>query len=84
MGNHVRDATAAEHGAPPGTYTVTVSFLIDTTGKVTEVTIIQDAGYGTADDVLHAFKKAPKMDTCYHEWQKSYLQAKAKSLLSGK
>jgi len=48
-----------QNGAPPGLYVVTVSFLIDTTGKVTEVKVLEDPGYGTARDVLNAFKHAP-------------------------
>ena len=47
----------AQNNAPEGTYVVIVSYLIDTTGKVTEVKIEQDPGYGTANDVERAFRK---------------------------
>ena len=50
---------AAKHKAPPGNYTVKVSFLVDKEGKVSNVEIINDRGYGTADDVLKAFKHSP-------------------------
>lgn len=56
---HVHVTVAANHKAPPGNYTVEVSFMVDTTGKVTNVKIDQDPGYGTADDVLKLFKHSP-------------------------
>ena len=53
---HIHPTVAADHKAPPGRYTVTISFLVDETGKVSEVQVINDPGYGTANDVLKAFK----------------------------
>ena len=34
---HVHPKVAARHKAPPGNYTVTISFLVDKEGKVTQV-----------------------------------------------
>ena len=51
--------TPVIHKAPAGTYIVTVSFFIDTTGKVCAVTIVNDPGYGTGNDVLNAFQHCP-------------------------
>jgi protein TonB len=56
---NIHPETPAIHGAPPGRYTVTVSFLVDTTGKISEVRCVNDPGYGTADDVVKAFKHCP-------------------------
>ncbi len=56
---NIHSAVAADHGARPGNYVVTVSFLIDTTGKVSDVQVLNDPGYGTAEDVLKAFKHCP-------------------------
>lgn len=56
---HVHPKVAARHKAPPGSYTVTVSFLVNKEGKVSEVQILEDPGYGTAEDVLKAFKHTP-------------------------
>ena len=50
---------AAKHKAPPGNYTVQVSFLVDVTGKVSNVEIVTDPGYGTGEDVLKALKHSP-------------------------
>jgi hypothetical protein len=33
--------------------------MVDTTGKVYDVQIVNDPGYGTAQDVLKAFKHCP-------------------------
>lgn len=49
----------AQHGAPVGKYTVVLSFLVDTTGKISDVRVENDPGYGTAQDVLKAFKHSP-------------------------
>ena len=56
---HVHPRVAARHKAPPGNYTVTISFLVDKTGKVTEVKALNDPGYGTAEDAVNAFKHTP-------------------------
>lgn len=56
---NIHPQVPADHGAKPGRYIVTVSFLVDTTGKVSDVQILNDPGYGTAADVLKAFKHCP-------------------------
>jgi protein TonB len=55
----LHSGVALDHGAPRGRYTVTVSYKIDTTGKLTEIEILQDPGYGTIIDVISALKKSP-------------------------
>jgi len=56
---NLRPSTPADHGARPGIYIVTISFLVDTAGKVSEVQVLNDPGYGTAEDVLKAFSHTP-------------------------
>ena len=51
---------AYQHGAPTGSYIVTASYLIDTTGKISNVTILKDPGYGTGQDVLKLLKHSPR------------------------
>lgn len=51
--------TPAVNGAKPGVYVVVISFLVDTAGKVSEVRVINDPGYGMAEDVLKAFSHTP-------------------------
>ena len=60
LNSRLNPFTPAEMGAGPGVYVVTVSYVIDTTGEVTELKILNDPGYGTAGDVKRAFKNVPK------------------------
>ena len=56
---NLRPETAAVNGAKPGVYVVIISFLADTTGKVSEVQLLNDPGFGTGADVLKAFSHTP-------------------------
>lgn len=49
-----------ENGAPTGVYTVTVSFVVDTEGKVSDVKAENDPGYGTKDEAIRVIRKGPK------------------------
>lgn len=49
-----------DNGAPPGNYTVTVSFKVDKDGNLTEVEALNDPGYGTASEAVRAIKKSGK------------------------
>ena len=48
-----------ENGAPPGNYTVIVSFLVDKNGNISEVQALNDPGYGTATEAIRVIKKGP-------------------------
>jgi protein TonB len=52
--------TPADNGAPPGSYTVTVSFLVDKTGNISQVKAENNPGYGCADEAVRVIKKGPK------------------------
>ena len=49
-----------QNGAPPGKYTVMVSFIVDKEGNISEVSADTDPGYGTKDEAVKAIKKGPK------------------------
>ncbi|BAV08947.1 outer membrane transport energization protein TonB [Filimonas lacunae] len=49
-----------ENGAPPGNYTVVVSFLVDKDGSISEVKSENSPGYGTAEEAVRVIKKGPK------------------------
>lgn len=49
-----------DNGAPPGTYTVTISFKVDKDGNLTEIEALNDPGYGTATEAVRAIKKSGK------------------------
>jgi protein TonB len=48
-----------DNGAPPGNYTVIVSFLVDKSGNISEVQALNDPGYGTASEAVRVIKKGP-------------------------
>ncbi|HEX5150913.1 MAG TPA: N-acetylmuramoyl-L-alanine amidase [Parafilimonas sp.] len=45
--------------APPGIYTVTVSFLVGENGKVSDIKALNDPGYGTAAEAVRVIKQGP-------------------------
>ena len=49
----------ARKGAPPGNYVVVVSYLVDTAGKLSDIQLLQNPGYGAADDVVQLLKCSP-------------------------
>jgi protein TonB len=48
-----------DNGAPPGNYTVIVSFLVDKSGNISEVQALNDPGYGTSEEAVRVIKKGP-------------------------
>lgn len=49
-----------ENGAPPGKYTVIVSFIVAKDGSPSEVTAENDPGYGTKAEAVRVIQKGPK------------------------
>jgi protein TonB len=47
-----------ENDAPGGTYKVTVSFLVDKDGSISEVKALNDPGYGIAAEAVKVIKKS--------------------------
>lgn len=46
--------------APPGTYTVVVSFTVDVDGNLSDVRAENDPGYGTGAEAVRVIKRGPK------------------------
>jgi protein TonB len=51
--------TPVEHGAPAGSYTVWVQFIVDKEGKPTEFKALTHHGYGMETEVIRTMRKAP-------------------------
>lgn len=49
-----------ENGAPPGKYTVIVSFIVSKDGSISDVTAENDPGYGTKAEAMRVITKGPK------------------------
>jgi hypothetical protein len=48
------------NGCPPGKFVVKVSFIVDKKGKLSDLKLEHDPGYGTGTEVLRFFAKADK------------------------
>lgn len=57
---NLRSDVPTENGAPPGRYTVVVSFLVDKDGNISEVRAENDPGYGVADEAVRVIQRGPK------------------------
>lgn len=55
---NLRTDLPVENGAPAGTYTVIISFLVDKEGNISEVKAENDPGYGTAEEAVRVIKKS--------------------------
>ncbi len=53
---NLRSEVPADNGAPVGSYTVLVSFLVDKEGNISEVRAENDPGYGTAAEAIRAIQ----------------------------
>jgi hypothetical protein len=49
-----------DKGAPPGKYTVVVSFQVDVEGNVSDVKALNDPGYGTGAEAARVIARGPK------------------------
>lgn len=56
---HLNRDIPVEKGGPPGKYTVILSFIIDTKGKVSNIEAENDPGYGTAEEAVRVMKLSP-------------------------
>lgn len=59
-----------ENGAPPGKYTVIVSFIVDKTGKVSDVVAENDPGYGTKAEAVRVISKGPNWNPAIQNGRK--------------
>lgn len=48
-----------QNGAPFGKYVVTVSFIVDKEGNISDVRAENDPGYGTKEEAIRVIKKGP-------------------------
>lgn len=48
------------NGSPAGKYTVEASFTVNKNGKITDINIPIDPGYGSAEEVIRILKLCPK------------------------
>ena len=51
---------ATDNGAPEGTYTTVVQFVVDKEGNISDVKALTNHGYGMEEEAMRAIKKGPK------------------------
>jgi protein TonB len=51
---------ASDNGAPEGTYTTVVQFVVDKEGNISDVRSLTTHGYGMEDEAMRVIKKGPK------------------------
>lgn len=54
--------TPIDNGAPEGTYTVTVQFVVDKEGNISDVRALSNHGYGMEQEAVRVIKKGPKWE----------------------
>ena len=56
---HLNVDVPTDNGAPPADYTVTVSFVVDRNGMISDVKADNDPGYGTKAEAIKVIQKGP-------------------------
>jgi protein TonB len=51
-----------DNNAPEGTYTVTVQFIVDKEGNISDVRALSSHGYGMEDEAIRVIKKGPRWE----------------------
>ncbi len=51
---------ATDNGAPEGTYTTVVQFVVDKEGNISDVRALTNHGYGMEEEAMRVIKKGPK------------------------
>ncbi len=51
---------ATDNGAPEGTYTTVVQFVVDKEGNISDVRSLTNHGYGMEEEAMRVIKKGPK------------------------
>ncbi len=54
-------------GAPAGTYTVLIQFVVDRDGKVGDIKALTSHGYGMEAEVIRLLRKAPRWNPAFQD-----------------
>lgn len=68
--NNVNAATPVVYGAPPGTYTVVVQFVVDKNGNLSDVKPLTHHGFGMEAEVVRVIRRGPKWEPASQEGRK--------------
>ncbi|MBN8667103.1 MAG: energy transducer TonB [Chitinophagales bacterium] len=59
-----------DNGAPAGTYTVTVQFIVDKQGNISDVRALSKHGFGMEDEAVKIIKKGPSWEPAVQNGRK--------------
>lgn len=62
--------TPVENGAPAGTYTVVIQFIVDKEGNLSDIKPLTHHGYGMESEVMRVLRKSPKWMPAVQEGRK--------------
>ena len=57
---NVKGQVASDNGAPAGSYTVVVQFIVAKSGSISDVKALTSHGYGMEDEAVRAIRRGPK------------------------
>lgn len=57
--DHLNPGNAIENGAPAGTYTVMVKFVVSKDGSISDIQCLTDPGYGMGEDARKIISRGP-------------------------
>lgn len=60
ISQNLRGNVPARNRAPVGTYNVMAQFIVDKTGKVTEVKALTNHGFGMEEEVIRVIRRSPR------------------------
>ncbi|MCC7402514.1 MAG: energy transducer TonB [Chitinophagaceae bacterium] len=60
----------ADHGAPAGTYTTVVQFVVDKEGNISDVKPLTNLGYGMEEEAVKVIQNGPKWDPAIQNGRK--------------
>jgi protein TonB len=74
ISQNLRGDVPSRKKAPAGTYNVVAQFIVDKTGKVTEVKALTNHGYGMEEEVVRVIRRSPRWTPARQDgrWVKAY------------
>ena len=67
LSKHLNTQVPIKNKAPKGSYQIIAEFIIDSKGRVVDVTTENDPGYGMKEEVIRVISASPKWNPCISE-----------------
>jgi N-acetylmuramoyl-L-alanine amidase len=70
LARNINHTIGIDNGAPAGTYTVKVQFIVHDDGNISDLTALTKYGYGMEEEVIRLLKLSPKWKPAVHNGRK--------------